>query len=74
MTMHVRFEFTTREYRFWHGHEPRGYGMWAFEFLGRRPTFAPASTYVEAKRWIRNHIRSELPDGFDNTITVSVCP
>lgn len=43
--------FDTTEYRFSHGHEPRGRGSWAFEIPLRGQFWTPGSTtYREAKQ------------------------
>lgn len=49
-------EFCTREYAFTHGRQPRGQGMWAFQFGSRSasPEFIPGTlTYAEAKKAAR---------------------
>lgn len=69
----IGFEFDTRAYQFTHGRHPRGYGGWAFQFEGSRPVWAPPSTYAEAKRWIKQHIRSVAPADYRGTVLVEVC-
>jgi hypothetical protein len=70
----ISVDFSTREFRFSHGKEPKGYGSWAFEFEGRGPVWAPTSTYAEAKKWIKEHIRSVAPAGFVGIVNVNVLP
>ena len=53
---------------------PKGRGSWAFEFNGREPVFAPSMTYGDAKKWIKEHIRSEAPADFKGCVVVNVCP
>lgn len=53
----MAIEFCTREYRFSHGKEPRGYGSWAF-FFDRKFKIEDAfwvnqSTYGDAKKAAR---------------------
>jgi hypothetical protein len=61
--------FDTTHFVLAHGVEPRGYGAWAFDVYvnGKKvnarlhagdvnadePVWAPASTYGDAKKWIR---------------------
>ena len=81
ITMAIQFEFDTREYEFTHGRAPRGYGGWAFDFRtsdggkteNAEPIFAPASNYVAAKAWIKNHIKSIAPAGYDGVVKIVVC-
>lgn len=71
--MTIRFWFDDRSYRLTHGKAPRGYGAWAFEFEGRAPVLAPSSTFADARRWVKEHIRAEAPDGFSGDVRVKVC-
>ena len=70
----MTFDFDTREYSFSHGKEPRGYGSWAFEFEGKEPVWAPTSTHADAKRWVRQHIRSVAPADYAGDVRINVCP
>jgi hypothetical protein len=72
----MQIEFCTRDYEFSHGHRPRGYGSWAFthsEQVNDEPIWAPASTYSEAKAWIRRHIRQIAPAEFRGLVIITVC-
>jgi hypothetical protein len=69
----MTIEFSTSSYRFTHGREPRGYGAWAFEFEGRQPVWAPASTYADAMKWVKAHIRSVAPVDYAGNVVVTVC-
>lgn len=69
----INFWFDDRCYRLTHGRAPRGFGAWAFEFEGRPVVWAPSSTFAEAKRWVKEHIRGEAPQGFRGDVCVKVC-
>ena len=79
--MAIHFEFDTSNYEFTHGRTPKGYGTWAFDFHtntsgkaeNAEPIFAPASTYVAAKKWIKNHIKSIAPADYDGWVEIVVC-
>jgi len=52
----MTIEFRTNEYRFAHGHTPRGYGNWAFFFHPSRrieDAFWVWGMYSEAKKTAR---------------------
>ena len=54
-------EFDTHEYEFSHGHKPRGFGAWAFVFVGhsRDIVWAPAPlTFTDACKWARERAAS----------------
>lgn len=65
--------FDDRAFRLTHGKAPRGYGAWAFCFEGRGPVWAPSSTFADAKRWIKEHIRGEAPANYRGDVFVKVC-
>lgn len=69
----IPVQFTTSEYRFSHGREPRGYGAWAFEINGGAPVFAPASTLAAAKTWAKEQARATAPAG-TGALLIKVCP
>jgi hypothetical protein len=78
MAQRITFEFDTRPYEFAHGRAPKGYGCWAFQLrthgLPRpEPVWAPSSTYGEAKRWFRNHVRTIAPADYCGHVEVEVC-
>ena len=70
---HISFEFDARNYEFTHGRAPKGYGSWAFAFEGRAPVWAPSSSYADAKRWIKQHIRTVAPADYRGVVVVEVC-
>lgn len=69
----MKIWFDDRAYRVTHGRAPRGYGAWAFQFEGMDPVWAPSGTLTEAKRWVREHIRSIAPKDCDADVRVVVC-
>lgn len=56
-----RHQFDTTEYEFAHGRAPKGRGSWAFFPEGSdtsdvsNAVFAPAGTFTEARRWVRQN-------------------
>lgn len=71
----MQVEFTTREFVFSHGREPRGTGSWGFEFEDSQDVwFAPNHmTFTQAKRAaVAEANRRAGPDGVRTT--VKVCP
>ncbi len=72
----MTFEFSTAQFVFSHGHPPRGRGCWAFavKALGGEPIFAPFMSFAEAKAWLRDRIRTEVPGDFTGTVMVQVLP
>lgn len=72
------FEFSTRQYVFSHGKNPKGYGSWAFSVQeldgGKQIFWAPTSTYGLAKTWIKNHVRPLIPADYAGTVTINVLP
>lgn len=69
----MTFEFSTRDFLFSHGKEPRGYGSWAFEIEGGPAVFAPTSTYAEAKKWAKARAREMAPAKFAGHVLINVC-
>lgn len=70
------FEFYTRPFVLSHGRAPKGRGSWAFfvpELRGE-VFFSPSMTYTEAKTWIKNRVRPEVPAEFVGTVVVHVLP
>lgn len=63
-------EFSTRDYLFTYGREPKGRGMWAFFFEGRE--FWHNGTYAEARKACKNHIKEIAPKGYDGIVIVKV--
>jgi hypothetical protein len=74
MRPHITFEFNTREFVASHATEPKGRGSWAFEFGNRAPVFTPSMTYGDAKKWIKEHIRSVAHPEFEGHVEINVCP
>jgi hypothetical protein len=75
--MTTKIEFSTTEFSFSHGKEPRGYGSWAFEIPGSMPVwFAPASTYADAKKVARAHVLALIAaaGAAPAYVLVNVCP
>lgn len=69
----MTFEFNTRDFRFSHGKEPRGFGSWAFEIEGHELVWAPTSTFTDAKKWARAEAKKMAPAGFAGNVTIKVC-
>lgn len=76
--MAIAFYFDTRAYQATYTHAPRGYGSWAFDYRieshreNAAPIFAPTSSYADAKKWIKAHIRSLAPAGYGGYVTIVV--
>ncbi len=70
----MTFDFSTREFRFSHGKEPRGFGGWAFSIEGSEPVWAPSSTYADAKKWARAKAREMAPADFTGAVRIEVLP
>lgn len=66
-----QIEFNTSNYRWTYGHEPKGYGVWAFSFEGHE-WFAPAGTYTQAKKACIQHIKEIAPADYDGYVIVKV--
>ena len=77
MTQKITIEFDTSAYEFAHGKAPKGYGSWAFDWEGTRrdpkPVWAPTSTYADAKKWVRAHIKSIAPADYAGCVCITVC-
>lgn len=71
-------DFTTTEYVFSHGREPRGRGGWAFEIPGAagKPEefWAPSGTYQEAKKAVIARVRELHPTHRSLVIDIKVLP
>ena len=67
----MTIEFNTTNYRWTYGHDPKGYGVWAFKFEGYE-VFAPASTYAQAKKWCKAKIKELAPEGYTGFVYVEV--
>lgn len=71
------FEFNVRSFVFSHGRAPKGRGSWAFmvpDVWRREIKFSPSMTYTEAKVWIKNQVRSHLPEDFVGSVRIEVLP
>ena len=68
----MKIEFHDSEYRFEHGHAPKGYGYWLFSFEGLE--FWAKGTLSEAKKQCREHIREIAPAGYSETVDVNIEP
>jgi hypothetical protein len=68
----LNIEFSATQYRFNHGKNPSGYGLWAFAEQGGPEIFAPYSmTLTEAKKWFKQHLKSMSVEG---SFLITVCP
>lgn len=65
-------EFTTSEYRFEHGKDPKGYGFWGFEFEGHE--FWHSGTLTEAKKECRKEVKRLAPEGYEGYVFVNILP
>lgn len=59
----MRVNFSTAEYQFSHGRQPRGIGLWAFELRlkdGARHTYWSKNpiSYSDAKREVSRYVRA----------------
>lgn len=68
--MAMTIEFSTRDYRWTYGHEPRGRGWWWFSFEGME--YCTSGTFTEAKRACIKHIREVAPKGYVGHVVVTV--
>jgi hypothetical protein len=68
------FEFNTTPFVWSHGRAPKGRGSWAFRVrdLSAEPVFSPSMSFTEAKAWIKNRIRPEVPEGFAGVVVIEV--
>lgn len=66
----MKFEWSTSEYRWTYGHEPKGRGFWFFRAEGYE--FSAQGTYSEAKRIVKEQIKAVAPEGYKGTVTVKV--
>ena len=66
-----QIEFSTSNYCWTYGHEPKGYGMWGFGFEGHE-WFAPTGTYAQAKKACIQHIKEIAPADYDGYVIVKV--
>jgi hypothetical protein len=58
----MRIQFHTREYQFEHGHAPRGFGSWAFDFDNASARFwAHSMTYADAKKAAHEEAKRRWP-------------
>ena len=64
--------FKDGEYRFEHGHAPKGFGHWCFTFEGYERW--ERGTLTEAKKKCRQYIRQLAPAGYSGTVYVNVEP
>jgi hypothetical protein len=66
----MTIEFSTRDYRWAYGKEPRGRGWWWFFFEGQE--FSACGTYTEAKRACVERVRELAPKGYKGHVVVTV--
>ncbi len=63
--MRYTVEFHTNDYVMSHGHNPRGYGSWAFSFERNAHVddmfWVHASTYGDAKKKVREYVKGKDP-------------
>ena len=76
----MRIEFSNDKYIASHGRAPRGYGSWAFSYRAEcdlrasEPVFFHGKTLGDAKKAMREHIKSIAPAGFKGWVEVLVLP
>jgi hypothetical protein len=72
----MHLEFSISQFVRSHGRNPKGRGSWAFAVkdLGGEVIFTPSMTFAEAKVWIRNRIRPEVPCDYAGAVVVEVLP
>ena len=70
----MKIEFTDSEYRFEHGHAPKGRGCWIFEFEGMDYTARAGQTLMEAKKEVKEQIKNIAPKGYIGTVYVNIAP
>jgi hypothetical protein len=68
----MKIEFSTWEYLKDHGKQPKGRGLWYFDFEGLQ--YAASGTLTEAKKKCVAHIREIAPKGYNKTVYVEVAP
>jgi hypothetical protein len=70
------FDFNTNPFVRSHGRAPKGRGSWAFavNHITNEPHFSPSMTYADAKTWIKNRVRPEVPGDFVGTVVIHVLP
>lgn len=65
-----QIEFSTSDYRWTWGREPKGRGMWMFFFEGYEFSFC--GTYAEAKKACINRVKELAPENYDGYVVVKV--
>ena len=70
----MKIEFTDSEYRFEHGHAPKGRGGWIFQFEGQEYWAKGCQTLTEAKKEVKEHIKKIAPEGYTETVYVNIMP
>lgn len=68
----MRIEFSNSEYMREHGKPPKGRGWWMFKFEGSYE-FEASGTLTEAKSKCREYVRSVAPEGYSETVVVTIC-
>ena len=70
----MKIEFSNREYVNGHGKQPKGFGVWWFEFCDGY-TFHATGTLAEAKKACRQYVKQYLK-GYDyyDFVMVNVLP
>ena len=70
----MKIEFTDSEYRFEHGHAPKGRGGWIFQFEGQEYWAKGCQTLTEAKKEVKEHIKKIAPKDYIGTVYVNIAP
>ena len=66
----MSIEFSTRDYEWEYGKQPRGRGYWWFFFEGYE--FSTCGTYGEAKKLCKDYIKQLAPKDYIGTVRVRV--
>ena len=66
----MKIEFSTRDYEWAYGKQPRGRGWWWFTFEGYE--YSTCGTFTEARKACRDYIKSLAPKGYTQTVRVLV--
>lgn len=66
----MKIEFSTRDYQWTYGKQPKGRGYWFFFFEGYE--FSASGTYAEAKKACKEYVKHVAPKGYAETVIVKV--
>lgn len=70
----MKIEFTDTQYRFEHGHAPKGRGRWIFQFEGQEYWAKGCQTLTEAKKEVKEYIKKIAPKDYIGTVYVNIAP